>query len=1052
MQLKPLPQQLECKADQGSNPEGPPVSIDESLINRLSDPDATARTEADIQSDIKLLLTTGEFDVDSPRLEEQVGDGSRRRIDIAAGATVIEVKKKLTNLDADSGYIDQLSGYVRTRMQQEQTRYNGILTDGRTWWLFETSPSADHFDLRSSFELVSDKRSQALVEWLQAVLATRSNLKPTQHNIETLLGAASPAYDQDSAYLSSLYEQVRHNPMVKLKRQLWARLLRSALGTGFVDDDKLFIDHTLLVVEASAIGHAVMGLNIIDLLNNPQGLLDGYRFRQAGIYNVIEPGFFDWILMSDEGERFLAHTVRRIAMFDWIEIEHDALKILYESVINADVRKGMGEYYTPDWLAEGVTRKTISAPLSQRILDPACGSGTFLFQAIRLITSEAEAAGWDSSTIVEHVQAHVFGLDIHPVSVMLGRVTYLLALGKHLEDRGDLWVPVHLGDSMQWYQPDDHDENIVRIDTEGPDLTTAEHTTLFSLARTLVFPLTSIDDTDTFDQLVSAMTNRAKEYTDKSRSRPKIEPILKRFGITTTHESASTLIDTFNLLCDLNAEGKDSIWGFYVRNQVRPLWLSMPNRRADVLIGNPPWVAYRYMTSDLQKKYKAFAKKYWLWEGGNVAPQQDLVALFTARAVDKYLNDEGVFGFVTPYSVLSRRAYDGFRKGKWGAHLRAHFTELWDLHELKPNDFFPVPAATVFGRRSVKPMADSPEPPHGFPKTKRVYSGKFAKYSWSLLEQQALITEETNVSIGRDTVASSPYNESVVNGATIFPKVLTFIREVEQSNSKLGQRAGMTSFESLPSVHKPWKTIPPLAAALPNEFIFEVHQGSTVLPFRSLKPSRAVLPILNQTLLTEEEIDSGDDQFRRWWKMANSLWEQYKTSQSKLSFRDNLNMHNKLNRQLTPTKHRVFYTTSGNTLAAVRNSNPTQLVEQKLLWIPSGGINEARYLTAVLNAPITTKLVSIYQSDGLMGPRDFTKYVWMLPIPRFSADLKEHQELVAMAEKSETIASKIDFGSYGFQKCRSLVREELDSEGILSKLDNLVDVLLSRSGPDGGVV
>ncbi|WP_459893682.1 N-6 DNA methylase, partial [Brevibacterium metallidurans] len=519
----------------------------------------------------------------------------------------------------------------------------------------------------------------------------------------------------------------------------------------------------------------------------------------------------------------------------------------------------MGEYYTPDWLAQGITRKVVNAPLSERILDPACGSGTFLFQAIRKVTSEAELAGWTSSTIVEHIQSHVFGLDIHPVSVMLARVTYLLALGKHLQDREDLWVPVHLGDSMQWYQPDNHDENVVRIDTEGPDLSSAEHTTLFSIARTLVFPLTSFDDTDTFDQLVSAMTNRAKEYTDKELPRPKIEPILKRFGITRYHDSFATLSDTFNLLCDLNAEGKDSIWGFYVRNQVRPLWLSMPGRKVDVLLGNPPWVAYRYMTPDLQSKYKAFAEKYRIWEGGNVAPQQDLVALFAARAIDKYLNDDGTFGFVTPYSVLSRRAYDGFRRGKWGLHLRAHFTELWDLHELKPNNFFPVPAAAVFGTRSEKALADSPEPPHGFPGTKIVYSGKFVNLDWETTKQSAIVTEQPNVSIGKDTVASSPYNEIVVNGATIFPKVLTFIREVNQPNSKLGQRAGMTALESLPSVHKPWRSIPPLTATLPNEYIFEVHQGSTILPFRSLPPSKAVLPILDQSLLTENQIDSGDE-------------------------------------------------------------------------------------------------------------------------------------------------------------------------------------------------
>ena len=116
------------------------MTTPQSLITRLASPDATERTEADIQSDIKTLLTTADFDLDTPRLEEQIGDGSHRRIDIATGATVIEVKKRLTNESADADYINQLAGYVTTRMSQDGSRYNGILTDGQTWWLFEQSP------------------------------------------------------------------------------------------------------------------------------------------------------------------------------------------------------------------------------------------------------------------------------------------------------------------------------------------------------------------------------------------------------------------------------------------------------------------------------------------------------------------------------------------------------------------------------------------------------------------------------------------------------------------------------------------------------------------------------------------------------------------------------------------------------------------------------------------------------------------------------------------------------------------------------------------------
>ncbi|QRQ67853.1 N-6 DNA methylase [Corynebacterium tuberculostearicum] len=1025
------------------------MTTPQSLITRLASPDATGRTEADIQSDIKTLLITADFDLDTPRLEEQIGDGSRRRIDIATGATVIEVKKRLTNETADADYINQLAGYVTTRMSQDGSRYNGILTDGKTWWLFEQSPADGSFARRSTFELAPGATGVGLIEWLQAVLATRSNITPTHANIESLLGASSPAYDQDVAYLLDLYAQVRTNPTVGLKRDLWARLLRSALGTGFdTDNDKLFIDHTLLVVEASVIGHAVMELPLDDLLQHPERLLSGDEFRQAGIYNVIESGFFDWILFAEGGEQYLSRIVKRIQMFDWSDIDHDVLKILYESVINADVRKGMGEYYTPDWLAEGVTAKVLDKPLEQSALDPACGSGTFVFQAIRRIITAAEAAGWDSPTIVEHVQNHVFGLDIHPVSVLLARVTYLLALGEHLQDRGDVWVPVHLGDSMQWYQPGDHEENVITINTEGVDLADVQNATLFSIARTLAFPLNSMGDTDTFDQLVTAMTDRAKEHTDPTTPRPEVKSVLKKFGITPGTKDYTLLAETFATLCDLNAEGRDSIWGFYIRNQVRPLWLSMPSRRVDVLIGNPPWVAYRYMTPDLQEKYRAFANRYNLWHGGKVATQQDLVGLFITRSVAKYLNDGGTFGFVTPLAVLSRKAYEGFRAGRWGTYLRGEFTETWDLDTMRPRGFFPVPSAVVFGTRHTfhDPTKISEEPACGFPPTKKVLSGLRVRNDWPATYEALTITEAKNVELGTDAGDRSPYNEVVVNGATIFPRMLFFVEEQTQTTSRLGRTQGTTTVESYRTKleKEPWKSQPSWSATLPSRYVFDVHLGSTLVPFGLLEPWRAVLPIDRQQLMDEQQINNADNGVRDWWRDVSQRWEDNKTKQSRLSLMDNLDYQRKLSKQLNTVKHRVVYTASGNTIAAARLANPRALTEHALYWLPASGADEAKYLTAILNAPVTTELVAAYQSRGLFGGRHIDKNVWRLPIPKFDPADPLHTQLVDLAAKAEEVAAGVEAGNYGFQKHRQLVRNALAEAGITEPMNTAVKTLLGE--------
>ncbi|HKR52598.1 MAG TPA: N-6 DNA methylase, partial [Pseudonocardiaceae bacterium] len=96
---------------------------------------------------------------------------------------------------------------------------------------------------------------------------------------------------------------------------------------------------------------------------------------------------------SPHGGDFVRTLARRLSRFDWTNVEHDVLKVLYESVIGSETRKQLGEYYTPDWLAEQVVSTAVTDPLNQRVLDPACGSGTFLFHAVRRYLNAAAAAG-----------------------------------------------------------------------------------------------------------------------------------------------------------------------------------------------------------------------------------------------------------------------------------------------------------------------------------------------------------------------------------------------------------------------------------------------------------------------------------------------------------------------------------------------------------------------------------------------------------------------------------------------------------------------------------
>ena len=481
-----------------------PSSLDISEIVRRLATRSTA-AEANVQSDVRTLLlygdlNLGEADLVEAELEVQVGGG--RRIDIETGLTVIEVKRDLRPSGVRDEAVKQLAGYVRARTTALAQTYAGILTDGTEWRLYHLVDG--ELEEISLFELTSARPdAEGLIVWLEGALATAEAIAPTPREIERRLGAYSSAHALAYAELHRLYDENRDNPTVVLKRQLWARLLRTAFGTNFVDDDQLFIDHTLLVISAEVIAHSVVGLDPTLLL--PASVLSGQSFAQAGISGVIEQDFFDWVAEVPEGEAFVRQLATRLTRFAWQHVEHDVMKVLYESIINADWRHRLGEYYTPDWLAEVMVTETVDEPLTQRVLDPSCGSGTFLFQAVRHYLKAAAEAGTTDAEAITGATEHVLGIDVHPVAITLARLTYLLAIGRdrlQAPGRPNIHVPVYLGDSVQWRTAGTslwaHDGLTINVD-DGVQL----------WANSLHFPTRLLNDASSFDRLVEELAHKA---------------------------------------------------------------------------------------------------------------------------------------------------------------------------------------------------------------------------------------------------------------------------------------------------------------------------------------------------------------------------------------------------------------------------------------------------------------------------------------------------------------------------------------------------------------
>jgi hypothetical protein len=432
---------------------GPPHSDTLKEIAARLAAGSQGRTEADVQSDVRKFLLDaplelGDQELVDVALETQAGGG--RRIDVEAGCAAIEVKKALASQTVREAAVKQLAGYVQQRTAERGQRYVGVLTDGRLWLLFHLLPGGALGEA-GRLELQGGEDADRLASWLESVLATTDKITPSPMEIVRRLGAGAPGTALDLADLRSLYRACRTHPEVQLKRELWARLLLAALGTNFEDSDELFVTHTYLVLTAELLAHEVMGIPVDAPGGNVRALLEGQRFALAGLHGVVEADFFDWPVVVPEGVPIIRAIARRLSSFDWDQVDHDVLKALYESVIDPETRHNLGEYYTPDWLAQKLVDETVTDPLRQRVLDPACGSGTFLFWAVRRALDACDDAGMSNADAVAHAVDHVHGMDLHPVAVTLARVTYLLALTPDRirgADRGELTVPVFLGDSV----------------------------------------------------------------------------------------------------------------------------------------------------------------------------------------------------------------------------------------------------------------------------------------------------------------------------------------------------------------------------------------------------------------------------------------------------------------------------------------------------------------------------------------------------------------------------------------------------------------------------
>lgn len=494
---------------------------------------------------------------------------ARGRTDALLGCTVFEFKRNLAHERGDAE--EELGRYLPEREKATRSRFVGVVTDGAEWLAYEMRDgSLVHL---KTFKLATDKPRELLL-WLESGVSVAPELPADPITIVHMLGRDSVAYSRSLGALKSLWDGHAHDPDLILKRDLWGDLLAHVYGK-VIKEEELWFQHTYLTIIAKTIALAVLE----QPPTSARDLLSGRQMRELGISGAVESDFFDWVLCAKEGEALVERIARQVARFKLAHVDRDVLKTLYESLIDPQQRHDLGEYYTPDWLAARVCEHAIVDPLNQTVLDPACGSGTFLFHAVRrfVLSAKGKVA---ADEIASRAAQRVSGIDIHPVAVIIARVTYLLAIGEHLRTRrGGIAIPVYLGDSLQW-----------NVKTKGGgqiDMFAEDEVTIYvpppnekDTPSNLDFPRGLCEDPAKFDAVIDTMLAQS-EVKAPAES---VTATLKRKAKLPELELA-TLEKTYKELRKLKEAGRNHIWGYVARNLSRPIWLSSNERKADVIVG-----------------------------------------------------------------------------------------------------------------------------------------------------------------------------------------------------------------------------------------------------------------------------------------------------------------------------------------------------------------------------------------------------------------------------------------------------------------------------------
>ena len=923
---------------------------------------------------------------------------------------------------------EQLERYLRSEIAYELTclqfedesdrPWTGILTDGRVWhiWRYAHDKDAVGTAVEKGFRPTTP---EALIERLQHYVEGEPVGKPwIPSNPRDLF---EPRLEELRQLHADLPERVARS--TETKKRLWLEML---ITTSMAPDSeaarqRLFVAHSFLVAFARGVTHVLASPN-----EEPRG------------EDILADGFVAWIVVTAKGRQWANRFLKEIHNYEWRRRPGDVLRPLYEAFVDERDRKAFGEFYTPNWLADLLVREVCDeqwcdtavrkALTANRkgvevegvgVLDPTCGSGTFLYYAAKRILACPRLRSLTDSDKAAVVCSLVHGIDVHPVAAEISRATLLRALPTE-PPQGKANLRIHEGDALMLKADDE--SSLYRAQGDQIRIATPKGNTVF-LPRGFV---DSAHFADNLRRLVlSAHDNEAlpEDIVDGL-------PAGDREAVKECHREFVEII---------KSEG-NSVWTWYILNTTGPYRLA--ERKVDRVVANPPWVTMSGVQAQGRKRaLEQFAnhKDIALWMGGKQAPHFDIAQLFVKRTRQLYLAAPKTdpAGWLVKKAALKAGSWEKFRK--WHEPICA---QTIDLEAVRPFGGGDARRCCVLfeNRRSSVARKDrrhlvahikggTPSPQTNLDE---------------LMERITFRPAPPALVRGVSDYVNNRGAPLFRQGATVTPKILTVIDDVAK-----GAGHGMVGVTTAASQHRPWSTIDPQSGTVPATWIRELIVSKAVIPYAvsSREMRRAVIPV-DRT----GGLEHAPEKMSGFWQEMEEIYGQNRGegSNTPRTLLDRIDYGAQLSAQLAlgrGSRKMVVYPASGDIMRACRVRPGEAIVDFTLYQYVARSAPEAAYLVGLMNAACLTGAYSQSRTSG----RDFHLHPWRaIPIPKFDRKNPDHVALARLAQRAERLVESWlteleDEGTrLGQVALSTRARDLLRANDVSDEIDTVVRRILPR--------